>query len=172
MINEKSPDFIRNLDIVEKYLEYEEYSLKEIDIIPIGYFKQIVNGVNYRILCVVKKKSNNSPSFILDFITHKSNNEIKMISSKNLEYSSTNLSEKVISQMKNAIYKYYSGKFYQIKDLEIQYEYHNLDGLQNYAIYDVITYLYNKNENFNKRVLIIYRNDKTFIVKEELKSEK
>ena len=60
-----------------------------------------------------------------------------MISSKNLEYSSSILSEKVITQMKNAIYKYYSGKFYHIKDLEIQYEYHNLDGLQNYAIYDV-----------------------------------
>ena len=172
IIDEKTPDFLSNLDIVKKYLEYEGYFLKEIEIIPIGYFKQIVNGVNYRILCVVKKKSDNSPSFILDVITHRSNNEIKMISSKNLEYSSsTFLSQKVIIQMKNAIYKYYSGKFYQIKDLEIQYEYHNLDGLQNYAIYDVIISLNNKNENFNKRVLIIYRNDKTFTVEKELKSE-
>ena len=94
-----------------------------------------------------------------------------MISSKNLEYSSTTLSEKVITQMKNAIYKYYSGKFYQIKDLEIQYEYHNLDGLQNYAIYDVSINLNYKNENFKKRVLIIYRNDKTFTVEEELNAE-
>ena len=31
LIDEKSPDFISNLDIVKKYLEYEEYSLKEID---------------------------------------------------------------------------------------------------------------------------------------------
>ena len=171
LIDEKSPDFISNLDIVKKYLEYEEYSLKEIDIIPFGYFKQIVNGVNYRILCAVKKKSNNSPSFILDIITHKSNNEIKMISSKNLEYSSSILSEKVITQMKNAIYKYYSGKFYHIKDLEIQYEYHNLDGLQKYAIYDVSINLNYKNENLTKRVLIIYRNEKTFTVEEELNAE-
>ena len=122
----------------------------------------------------MKKKSDDAPT-IFDIFTHKSNNEIKMISSKNPDYSSTELSEKAINQMKNAILKYYFKDLYTITNLEIQYEYHNLAGLFNYAIYDVHVELSkgnkNENENANKRVIIIYRNDKTFTVEKELEIE-
>ena len=98
-----------------------------------------------------------------------------MISSKNPDYSSTELSEKAIDQMKNAILKYYFKDLYTITNLEIQYEYHNLAGLFNYAIYDVHVELSkgnkNENENANKRVIIIYRNDKTYTVEKELEIE-
>ena len=174
IITEETPDFTKNLEEVENYLKSEGYDLDDTNILPIGYFKQIVNGVNYRIICAVKKKSDDSPT-IFDIFTHKSNNEIKMISSKNPDYSSTELSEKAINQMKNAILKYYFKDLYTITNLEIQYEYHNLAGLFNYAIYDVHVELSkrnkNENENANKRVIIIYRNDKTFTVEKELEIE-
>ncbi len=174
IITEETPDLTKNLEEVENYLKSEGYDLDDTNILPIGYFKQIVNGVNYRIICAVKKKSDDAPT-IFDIFTHKSNNEIKMISSKNPDYSSTELSEKAIDQMKNAILKYYFKDLYTITNLEIQYEYHNLAGLFNYAIYDVHVELSkgnkNENENANKRVIIIYRNDKTFTVEKELEIE-
>ena len=94
-----------------------------------------------------------------------------MISSKNPAYSSTNLSETEIKKMKNAIYKYYFEKLYTINNLEIQYEYHNFDGLNKYAVYDIIVELNNEKEHINKRILIIYRNDKTYTVEKEIKAE-
>ena len=39
--------------------------------------------------------------------------------------------------MKIAIIKYYFEKLYKVSQLEIQYEYHNFNGLNKYAIYDV-----------------------------------
>ena len=170
IITEDTPDFDKNMKVVENHLISEGYSLEKTNIIPIGFFKQIVNGINYRIICAVKKKSDDSPT-IFDIFTHKSNNEIKMISSKNPEYSSIKLSEKSIDQMKIAIIKYYFEKLYTIKNFEIEYEYHNLDGLYDYAIYDVKIELENKDENVNKRVLIIYRNDRTFTVETELERD-
>ena len=70
--------------------------------------------------------------------------------------------------MKIAIMKYYFDKLYKIETLEIQYEYHNINGLNKYAIYDVKVTLKNKEETTDKRILIIYRNDKTFTVENEL----
>ena len=172
IISEETPDYSKNIEEVESYLKGEGYNLDETNIIPIGYFKQIVNGVNYRIICAVKKKSDDTPT-IFDIFTHKSNNEIKMISSKNPDYSSVELSEKSTDKMKSAILKYYFKDLYTIKNYEIQYEYHNLAGLFNYAIYDVHVEL-NKgngndnNKDVNKRVIIVYRNDKTFTVEKEL----
>ena len=169
-IAEKTSDFETSLKIAEKYLESEGYSLDETDIIPFGFFKQTVNGINYRLLCAVKKKSDDTPT-IYDIITHKSSNDFKMISSKNPAYSSTNLSETEIKKMKNAIYKYYFEKLYTINNLEIQYEYHNFDGLNKYAVYDIIVELNNEKEHINRRILIIYRNDKTYTVENEIKAE-
>ena len=164
----KTSDFETSLKIAEKYLESEGYSLDETDIIPFGFFKQTVNGINYRLLSAVKKKSDDTPT-IYDIITHKSSNDFKMISSKNPAYSSTNLSETEIKKMKNAIYKY--EKLYTINNLEIQYEYHNFDGLNKYAVYDIIVELNNEKEHINRRILIIYRNDKTYTVENEIKAE-
>jgi len=169
-IAEKTSDFETSLKIAEKYLESEGYSLDETDIMPFGFFKQTVNGINYRLLCAVKKKSDDTPT-IYDIITHKSSNDFKMISSKNPAYSSTNLSETEIKKMKNAIYKYYFEKLYTINNLEIQYEYHNFDGLNKYAVYDIIVELNNEKEHINRRILIIYRNDKTYTVENEIKAE-
>jgi len=169
-ISINSDIYRRILDTTEKYIISEGYSLEETDILPIGLFKQTLNGINYRIICAVKKKSKEEPT-IFDILMHESNNEIKMISSKNPENSSTDLSDKAKKSMKNAIIKYYFKNLYEIKELNIEYEYHNIDGLYNYAIYDVSVELGNKNENIKKRVLIIYRNDRTFTVEEELKAE-
>ena len=55
IITEQTPDFDKNLEIVENHLISEGYSLEKTNIIPIGFFKQIVNGINYRIICAVKK---------------------------------------------------------------------------------------------------------------------
>ena len=172
IISEETPDYSKNIEEVASYLKGEGYNLDETNIIPIGYFKQIVNGVNYRIICAVKKKSDDTPT-IFDIFTRKSNNEIKMISSKNPDYSSVELSEKSTDKMKSAILKYYFKDLYTIKNYEIQYEYHNLAGLFNYAIYDVHVELTkgngnDNNKDVNKRVIIIYRNDKTFTVEKEL----
>ena len=84
-INEKSKDFSDVVETAEKYLVREEgYSLDETDIIPFGFFKQTINGINYRLLCAVKKKSSDSPS-IFDIFVHKNNNDFKFISYRSLE---------------------------------------------------------------------------------------
>jgi len=149
----------------EKYLVSQGYSLEENDIIPIGLFKQILNGVNYRIICGVKKKSDDE-STIFDILMRKSNNEIKMVSSKNPDHSTKDLTEKDKKGMKDAIIKHYFEKLYEIKEFEIEYEYHDLDGLHKYSVYDASVSLSNKNINVKKRVLIIHRNDRTFSVVE------
>ena len=93
-INEKSKDFSDVVETAEKYLVREEgYSLDETDIIPFGFFKQTINGINYRLLCAVKKKSSDSPS-IFDIFVHKHNNDFKLISARSLEDSSIDMTEK------------------------------------------------------------------------------
>ena len=169
-LTEQNEDYILSLKSAETYLLEQGYSLDETDIIPFGFFKQIVNGINYRILCVVKEKSSNSPT-IYDINFHKNNDEIKMIHAENPGESEGNLTAKEKKQIETAIIKYYFEKLYTIKEWDIQYEYHNLNGLNDYKIYDITVELGNKNENFNKRVLIVYRNDKTFKVEMELNEE-
>ena len=170
-INEKTKDFSDVLETAETYLVKEEgYSLDETDIIPFGFFKQTINGINYRLLCAVKKKSSDTPT-IFDIFVHKHNNDFKLISSKSLEDSSIDISEKNKKKMEAAIMKYYIEKSYSIKEMEIEYEYHKLGGLYDYAIYDVIASLEIDDENVEKRLLIIYRNDRTFTVEEELKAK-
>ena len=170
-INEKTKDFSDVLETAETYLVKEEgYSLDETDIIPFGFFKQTINGINYRLLCAVKKKSSDTPT-IFDIFVHKHNNDFKLISSKSLEDSSIDISEKNKKKMEAAIMKYYIEKSYSVKEMEIEYEYHKLGGLYDYAIYDVIANLEIDDENVEKRLLIIYRNDRTFTVEEELKAE-
>ena len=169
-ISERTKYYTEILDTIEKYLVSEEgYSLDETDIIPFGFFKQSIDGINYRLLCVIKKKSSSTPN-IFDFILHKHNDEFKLVSARKPEESAIDLSEKEKIKMKNAIMKYYFEESYELKDLEIEYEYHKLGGLYNYAIYDVIANFEKEDdeEGFNKRLLIIYRNDKTFTVEEEL----
>ena len=170
-ICEKTQYFSDILEIVENYFVKEGgYYLEETDIIPFGFFKQTINGINYRLLCAIKKKSSDTPT-IFDIIIHKHNNEFKLVSSKSLEDSSTDMSEKNKKKMEAAIMKYYIKEAYNIKEFEIEYEYHNLGGLYNYAIYDVIASLEVEDESVEKRLLIIYRNDRTFTVEEELKAE-
>ena len=170
-ISEKTPNFSKIVDLVEKYLVSEEgYSLEEEEIIPFGFFKQTINGVIYRLLCAVKKKSSNSPT-IYDIIVHMHNNELNIMSAHKPEYSENDLSERDKKKMENAIMKYYFEIEYTVNELQIEYEYHKLGGLNNYAIYDVSAELKNEDENANKRLLIIYRNDKTFTVEEELEEK-
>ena len=88
-----------------------------------------------------------------------------------MEDSSIDISEKNKKKMEAAIMKYYIEKSYSIKEMEIEYEYHKLGGLYDYAIYDVIANLEIDDESVEKRLLIIYRNDRTFTVEEELKAE-
>ena len=79
------------------------------------------------------------------------------------------MSHKDKNKMKDSILKYYFDKLYTLKALEIQYEYHKLEGLYKYAIYDVLVKVGKKDdENITKRLLIVYRNDKTFTVEIEL----
>ena len=167
-ISEKTPNYSKIVDLVEKYLvSEEEHSLEDEEIIPFGFFKQTINGVIYRLLCAVKKKSSKTPT-IYDIFVHMHNNELNIMSSHKPEYSENDLSERDKKKMENAIMKYYFEKEYTINELQIEYEYHKLGGLNNYAIYDVSVELKNEDENANKRLLIIYRNDKTFTVEEEL----
>ena len=102
---------------------------------------------------------------------HKHNNEFKVLSANKPEDSSSNLSEKDKKNMERAIVKYFFEKLYTLKEMEIEYEYHKLGGLYNYAIYDVIAKLENEDENVEKRLLIVYRNDKTFTVEQDLKEK-
>ncbi len=171
VISEDTQDYSKILEIVENYFTLEEgYSLDETEILPFGFFKQTVNGINYRLLCTVKKKSDQTPT-IFDIMTHKHNNEFKVLSAKKPEDSSSELSEKDKKSMENAIVKYFFEKLYTLKEMEIEYEYHKLGGLYNYAIYDVIAKLENEDENVEKRLLIVYRNDRTFTVEQDLKEK-
>ena len=168
-ITNQSPLFSKVFEATEKFFISEGYSLDETDILPFGFFKQTFEEINYRLLCAVKKKSSDSPT-IYDIILHQSNNEFKIKSTKKPDYSSSNkMSEKDKNKMEDSILKYYFDKLYTIKALETQYEYQKLEGLYKYAIYDVLVKVGKKDdENINKRLLIIYRNDKTFTVEIEL----
>ena len=115
VISEDTPDYSKILEIVEKYFNLEEgYSLDETEILPFGFFKQTVNGINYRLLCTVKKKSDQTPT-IYDIMTHKHNNEFKVLSAKKPKESSTDLSAKDKEKMENAIVKYFFKKLYTIE---------------------------------------------------------
>ena len=169
-ITEQDPDYLKTLESVETYFTQQGYSLDETDIIPFGFFKQIVNGVNYRILCAMKEKDSNNPT-IYDINFHKTNNEMKMIYAKNPEEGEKILSEKDKKKIETAIIKYYFEKLYKVKGMEIQYEYHNFDGLNKYALYDVAVELGNEKGNVSKRLLIVFRNDKSFTVETELNEQ-
>ena len=169
-LTEKEPDYSLTLQSVETYISEQGFSLDETDIIPFGFFKQIVNGINYRILFAVKEKTSNVPT-IYDINFHKSKSEMKIIYAKNPENSGNNLSDKDKKKLENAILKYYFEKLYKVKELEIQYEYHNFDGLNKYGVYDVIAQLENEKEKVSKRMIVVYRNDKTFEVETELNAQ-
>ena len=169
-LTEKEPDYSQTLQSVETYILEQGFSLDETDIIPFGFFKQIVNGINYRILFAVKEKTSNVPT-IYDINFHKSKSEMKIIYAKNPENSGTNLSDKDKKKLENAVLKYYFEKLYKVKELEIQYEYHNFDGLNKYGVYDVIAQLENEKEKVSKRMIVVYRNDKTFEVETELNAQ-
>ena len=164
---DQSSIFPKVFEATEKYFVSEGYSLDETDILPFGFFTQTLGEINYRLLCAVKKKSSDSPT-IYDILLHQSNNELKIISTKNPDYSSNNISPKDKKKMEDAILKYYFDKLYSVKALETQYQYHKIDGLFQYAVYDVLAKVGKKDENVNKRLLIVYRNDKTFTVEKEL----
>ena len=167
-ITNQSSIFSKVFESTEKYFVSEGYSLDETDILPFGFFKQTLGGINYRLLCAVKKKSSDTPT-IYDIILHQSNNEFKIVSTKKPDYSSSNMSRKDKNKMEDAILKFYFDKLYTVKALETQYEYHKLDGLYKYAVFDIIAKVGKKNEeNITKRLLIIYRNDKTIAVEKEL----
>ena len=167
-IVDSSKDLEMIIDSTEKYLVSEGYSLEKYEVIPVGFFTQSNLGINYRLLCAVKKISDDTPT-IFDIQLRKENDDyMKIISSNNPKESYEKLSEKEEKKMKIAIMKYYFDKLYKIETLEIQYEYHNINGLNKYAIYDVKVTLKNKEETTDKRILIIYRNDKTFTVENEL----
>jgi hypothetical protein len=170
-ISDATPHYSQILETIEKYLGTEEgYTLDETDIIPFGLFKQTINGINYRVLTAVKKKTSKTPT-IYDIMIHQHSDEFKVMSSKKPDYTSTDISEKDKKKMQSSIYKYFLEKEYTLKELEIEYEYHNLGGLYNYAVYDVIASLENDDENVDKRLLIVYRNDRTFTVEEEMKEK-
>ena len=169
-LTEKEPDYSQTLQSVETYISEQGFSLDETDIIPFGFFKQIVNGINYRILFAVKEKTSNVPT-IYDINYHKAKSEMKMIYAKNPENSGKKLSDKDKKKLENAIAKFYFEKLYKVKEVEIQYEYHNFDGLNKYGVYDVVAQLENEKENFSKRMLVVYRNDKTFEVETELNKQ-
>ena len=169
-LTEQEPDYLLTLQSVETYISEQGYSLDETDIIPFGFFKQIVNGINCRILFAVKEKTSNVPT-IYDINYHKAKSEMKMIYAKNPENSGKKLSDKDKKKLENAIAKFYFEKLYKVKEVEIQYEYHNFDGLNKYGVYDVVAQLENEKENFSKRMLVVYRNDKTFEVETELNKQ-
>ena len=167
-ITNQTSIFSKVFEATEKYFVSQGYSLDETDILPFGFFTQTLGGTNYRLLCAVKKKSSNTAT-IYDILLHQNNNELKIISTKNPEYSSSNnMSTKDKNKMEDAILKYYFDKLYIVKAVEIQYQYQKLNGLYKYAVFDVLAKVGKKEENFTKRLLIVYRNDKTFTVEEEL----
>ena len=49
-ITNQSSLFSKVFEAIEKYFVSEGYSLDETDILPFGFFKQLLNGINYRIL--------------------------------------------------------------------------------------------------------------------------
>ena len=170
IMTEKNEDFVKVLEAAEKHLSSEGYDINDYEIIPFGFFKQSVSGLKYRLICGVKKKSGNTPT-IFDIHLNKSGKEFKILSSKNPDHSSSNMTEKDKKKLKDSIMKYYFNELYMVKEFEIQYEYHKIVGLNNYGIYDVLAKLNDKDETFEKRVLVVYRNDKTFTVEAELISK-
>ena len=167
-ITNQTSIFLKVFEATEKYFVSEGYSLDETDILPIGFFTQTLGGTNYRLLCAVKKKSSDTAT-IYDILLHQSNNELKIISTKNPDYSSSNnMSIKDKNKMEDAILKYYFDKLYTVKAVEVQYQYQKLDGLYKYAVLDILAKVGKKDENLTKRLLIVYRNDKTFTVETEL----
>ena len=163
-----SQDLDLCIEATEKYLSSEGYDLNEMDVIPIGFFTQSNLGINYRLLSAVKKKSDTTPTIYDIHLRKTGTNDMKIISNENPADSSVELNEKDQKKMKIAIMKFYFEKLYKVSGLDIQYEYHNINGLNKYAIYDVEVELKNDKESVNKRVVVIYRNDKTFTVEQEL----
>ena len=169
--NPPSEDYELSFFSAEKYLSSEGYDLSEIDLIPIGFFTQSNIGTNYRLILAVKKKSDSTPTLYDIHFRKLGVNDMKIISSENPSDSSEELSEKNKKKMKAAIMKYYFEKLYKVSQMDIQYEYHNMDGLNKYGIYDVEVELKDDKDTINKRLIIVYRNDKTFTVEQELNED-
>ena len=168
LLDLSSKDFQLCLKTIEKYFSSGGYDIAELDLIPLGYFTQSNIGINHRILLAMKKKSDDTAT-IYDFHLRKSDKDyMKIISNENPTEGSIDLNEKEQKKMKIAIMKFYFEKLYKVSGLEILYEYHNINGLNKYGIYDVKVELKNDKETVNKRVIIVYRNDKTFTVEQEL----
>ena len=166
--NPPLPDLELCIIETEKYLSNEGYDLNEIDLKPIGFFTQSNVGINYRLICAVKKKSDTTPTIYDIQLRKTDNNNMKIISTQNPGDSSVDLSEKDKKKLKAAIMKFYFEKLYKVSNMDIKYEYHNINGLNKYAIYDVESELKNDKESFNRRMIIVYRNDKSFRVEQEL----
>ena len=94
-----------------------------------------------------------------------------MICANNPEHSETNLSEKDKKNIATAITKFYFDKLYTVKEWNVEYEYHNFDGLNKYAVYDITAQVGNDKEKVSKRMIIVHRNDKTFEVETELNEQ-
>lgn len=166
--SESTKDYGLVMKNIETYLTDSGYSLDDYEIIPVGFFKQVVNGVNYRLIFFVKKKSSLSPT-IFDIRLHKNGNDLKITSANKPGYSSSNTKEqKTLTQIKAAVAKHFLGSEYELTSVDIQYEYHKIEGLNDYAVFDVVANLKTKEESSSRRLIIVYRNDKTYVAETEL----
>ena len=166
-------DYKTVLELASNYFTENEGSLEENEIVPLGFFKRIVNEsnkINYRFICGFKSKDSKSTT-LYDIQFLKSDEDLQLLTTNSLSDSSITTVERSLNSIKNAIMKFYFGKDYKISDVEIQYQYDNIEGLNKYAVFDVICNLSKKDEKLEKRVLIVYRNDRTFEVEAELNEQ-
>ena len=173
VITEKCKDYKTVLGLSSNYFTENEGSLEENEIVPLGFFKRIVkdsNKINYRFICGFKSKDSKSTT-LYDIQFLKSDEDLQLLTTNTLSDSSITTVERSLNSIKNAIMKFYFGKDYKISDVEIQYQYDNIEGLNKYAVFDVICNLSKKDEKLEKRVLIVYRNDRTFEVEAELNEQ-
>ena len=166
-------DYKTVLELASNYFTENEGSLDENEIVPLGFFKRIVNEsnkINYRFICGFKSKDSKSTT-LYDIQFLKSDEDLQLLTTNTLSDSSITTVERSLNSIKNAIMKFYFGKDYKISDVEIQYQYDNIEGLNKYAIFDVTCNLSKKDEKLEKRVLVVYRNDRTFEVEAELNEQ-
>ena len=166
-------DYKTVLELASNYFTENEGSLDENEIVPLGFFKRIVNEsnkINYRFICGFKSKDSKSTT-LYDIQFLKSDEDLQLLTTNSLSDSSITTVERSLTSLKNAIMKFYFGKDYKISDVEIQYQYDNIEGLNKYAVFDVTCNLSKKDEKLEKRVLVVYRNDRTFEVEAELNEQ-
>ena len=174
VITEKSKDYKTVLELASNYFTENEGSLDENEIVPLGFFKRIVNEsnkINYRFICGFKSKDSKSTT-LYDIQFLKSDDDLQLLTTNTLSDASDIITlERSLKNLKNSILKYYFGKDYEISDVEIQYQYDNIEGLNDYAVFDVSCNLSKKDEKLSKRLLVVYRNDRTFEVEAELNEQ-